>query len=623
MTVLARIISDAIHAYPTDANHQILAFVAGVSDNSDIEIMRRDKDIFMESWSKCVLKSKAFGSREPFNPIAFRQDLIMELTHGDKDASKLNDMSKMFFRDSTTKADSKSLHAMSYIGSRLLAALDNSHKCDNHSSNRSNTVSHDSAIMFQRQRFRGAKFNWSNKGKIPTKSSPVFCPLSQPFLGSPLLLYGWMELRQAKNVAVGVSTVDMLSQSPLIPQTLSVVGIKLESKRGAQLSQSRAWTVYNFLCGASAACGSSCLFPHPVGVDKEKPPGIAKLGGEVPLIFAFECADMKPLSPLLGMRLAILLRQFPHVVLMWCRQLSTAIQHIENAHINVVEAFNPSDLFVRDDGLLCLGNIAIVEERNPDGSSAIKEKTDITNFVAAVLTSTLCLSRRQVINISAVGLVSHAEDDVEEIEEVISVFEGCTLDLAFVDSRLEPLRITYEGKHERERVRGRGRERGGRGEEFEDGRKETLNGEVSISIFDESAVAAVSTHTSGFTLTLKASRVGNLLLEATFKQSPSSSSSSSSGYAHQSHSRVRLRIVVLRCTPVRSMEFIELTSLLEIAHIRNSSAFRNARCFYRDGIRGLGADVRECAVISEEEMEALAGDWKEISQVILRDPPRT
>ena len=95
MTVLARIISDAIHAYPTDANHQILAFVAGVSDNSDIEIMRRDKDIFMESWSKCVLKSKAFGSREPFNPIAFRQDLITEFTHGDKDASKLQTRARL------------------------------------------------------------------------------------------------------------------------------------------------------------------------------------------------------------------------------------------------------------------------------------------------------------------------------------------------------------------------------------------------------------------------------------------------------------------------------------------------------------------------------------------------
>jgi hypothetical protein len=162
MTVLARIISDAIHAYPTDANHQILAFVAGVSDNNDIEIVRRDKDIFMESWSKCVLKSKAFGSREQFNPVAFRQDLIMELTHGNKDASKLNDMSKMFLRDSTTGANSKSLHAMSYIGNRLLVALDNSYHHDSHSSNESNIICHDSAIMFQRQRFRGAKFNWSS-----------------------------------------------------------------------------------------------------------------------------------------------------------------------------------------------------------------------------------------------------------------------------------------------------------------------------------------------------------------------------------------------------------------------------------------------------------------------------
>jgi hypothetical protein len=612
MTVLARIVSDAIHAYPTDANHQILAFVAGVPDKNDIEIMRRDKDTFMESWSKCVLKAKAFGSREPFNPVAFRQDLIMELTHGNKDASKLNDMSKMFLRDSTSRADSKSLHAMSYIGSRLLAALDDSYHYDSHSSNKSKIISHDSAIMFQRQRFRGAKFNWSTKGKTPTKSSSAFCPLSQPFLGSPLLLYGWMELRQAKNVAVGVSPVDILSQSPLTPQTLSVVGIKLESKRGAQLSQSRAWTVYNFLCGASAACGSSCIFPHPVGVNTERPTGIAKLGDDVPLIFAFECAEMRPLSPILGMRLAVLLGQYPHVLLMWCRQLSAAIHHIESTHISIVDALKLTDLFVRDDGLLCLGNIAVVEERDPDDSGPIKGKTDITNFAASILTSTLCLSRRQIVNVSADRLVSHIEDDLEEIENVISVFEGCTLDLVFVDSRQEPLRIVLEGRHEKGR---------GRGDEGDRGLQEAFNGEVSVSVHDESAVAAVSTHTGGSTLAVKGTRVGNLLLEVTSQPPPSSSSGSSSKYGHHSNLRLLMRIVVLRCTPVRSMEFIELSSLLEISHTRSSSAFRNARCF-RDGIRGPGSDVKGGG-ISDEEMTTLAVDWREVSQMILRDPPCT
>jgi hypothetical protein len=499
---------------------------------------------------------------------------------------------------------------MSYIGNRLLVALDNSYHHDSHSSNESNIICHDSAIMFQRQRFRGAKFNWSSKGKNPTKSSSTLFPLSQPFLGSPLLLYGWMELRQAKNVAVCVSAVDMLSQSPLTPQTLSVVGVRLESKRGAQLSQSKAWTIYNFLCRASAACGSSCIFPHPVGVDTEKPPGIAKLGADVPLIFAFECADMRPLSPLLGMRLAVLLRQYPHVLLMWCRQLSAAIHHIENTHINVVEAFKLTDLYVRDDGLLCLGNIAVVEERNPDDSSPVREKTDITNFAASILTSTLCLSRRQVVNVSADRLVSHIEDDVEEIEKVISVFEGCTLDLEFVDSRQEPLRIVLEGRHEKGR---------GRGDEGDNRRQETSNGEVSVSVYDESSVAAVSTHSGGSTLALKGNRVGNLLLEVTYQPPRSTSSGSSSGYGHHSNLRLRLRIVVLRCTPVRSMQFIELSSLLEISHTRSSSAFRNARCF-RDGVQGPGSDVRDTG-ISEEETAALAADWREISQMILRDPP--
>ena len=657
-TALITILNEAIAAYPTDANRHILEFISRVADNDEND-MSRDREVFLEAWNRCVLKSKAFGAKEAKNPTAFCRDVILELTYSSSDASKLSDSLKAFSKeDSATKADSKSLRTMSSIGRGLLAALNESYSC---LTSDDNEPCFDEAIMAHRQRIRGAKRSWTS-GKKSQSSHPSYCPLSESFLGSPEFIYGHVELKQGKSITPSNAQGNTSSRNALPPQTLSIIGVKIPNKRGAAINQARAWAAYNFLSEVTAVSGSFGLFPSTLGVDKLPGPPLSAVTGTGEVVFVYESHASQPISPLFGMRLAAFLRQYPTVVLAWCRQLSAAVESLLRPDVTVLQPILLNDLFIRSNGLLMLGNVAVIKEERPsagdvsDGSDIRdnqRARDRILDFAASVLTSSLCLSRRHTVTLcgdsETEGNDRYGVSEGEEDAQVISIVEGCKLELSFTDSNAAPKRVVYKAL----------------GGDFSNG--ELREDAVVIDLFDElgaadvtvSDVTASASIPSTSVLKLRAVRPGHLLIRGTVRStnnrgnsSSSSSSSGSSGSGDRSGSgggggntggdviassglSCDLRVVVVRATPVPSVDLIELCALLEASYSTHRHVFRNAKCFQSGGSGGGrsttdyggsggsgggGIDVRGGKWMSDEEEMSLTDDWREISRMLVQDP---
>ena len=562
-TVLSKIIKDVIEAYPDDANHHLLHFFTKVSKESHDQAFNNDKEIFMECWSRCNLKAKAFGGRVKVNGPSFSRDLVGELIRSSKDASTIIDMVDFYSKNcAIEKADSISSRAVTSTKDILLAALHDSYQLSPNDGS-AGDYRLDESVMAQKQRIRGGKRTWMLSDRSIQNQYGSYRPLSLHFLGSPNCIYGQMELKQTKRVSRD-DGLD-LPQS-LNSETLHITGIRIESKRGAAISQQRAWATYHFLCDATAGCGSSSIFPNPAGIDNSP----SEISGENEIIFTYESNYVQPISEIFGTHFAAFLRKHPHVILIWCKQLAALMSALLLDDVNVVHKPHRNDLYVRKDGLLALGNIAISKVVGESSEILDAKRISVENFVSSFLSSSLCLSRNH-----AVDMRSRA-DVGSDGEETIGIVEGCVINISFANGSRDMLRISLDSSDEHELVRDEGC--------------------VSVTISDQSDVAVVSA--SSHALAVRTVKTGQLLLTATL------TSATVSGPCVETSRR--LRIMVTRPIPVQSVEIIELISLLEETYSTSSAVFRSARCLQP-------SEHRPC--ISAEERLFLSQEWETLSRM--------
>ena len=589
-STLTYIVNEAIAAYPNDANKHILEFLDNATNGKDTNVSSMEKEAFIEAWNQCILKSKAFGVRSAIDPVAFCKDLILELTYSCEDAVKLSHLLQIFStEDFDLNLDSKSLHTMSNIGRGLLSALNESY-CNEQPLK--NSLSFDEAIMAQRLRHRGAKCSWDVNSKKPLMSSTSYQPLSECLLGPLEFIYGRMLLKQ-KKLATSVDEFRCApSQLLLSPDALSIVGVKFTERRGMITSQARAWGVHHFLTEAAATSGNICIFPSTLGTERRT----ASPNAEI--VFMYEHHCLKLLVPLFGAHLAQFLRERPTIIMAWCLQLSAAIEILSRPDVSVLQHFMLSDLYVRDDGLLALGNIAVVKREQSSSRSEDQKKSErIISFISSILRSSLCLSRQHTVGLrvdrrylykGSTGREAAAVD-----EEVISIVEGCTLNLNFTASLRTPLQIIL-------------RDSGG----------ESLIGQgsgdsVTIDHFDDSGVANLTIDASMRVLKLTALRTGYFMLRASVHEVFDEDVCKEAESCHprtplQVQSSRDVRVEVIPATSILSVSLMELIALLEISYTGHEDTFLTAQCF-QNGLRGM----RNSNQLSEEEARALATAWGE------------
>ena len=578
-STLSYIIIEAIAAYPDDASSHILEFLSRAATEKDSDITSMEKEAFFKAWNRCILKSKAFGVKSATDPAAFCDDFIKELTYSCEASSELSGLLNEFSTENFARDSySKSLHTMSNIGRGLLSALNESYR---HTDQLDGFSSFDEAMLAQRQRKRGAKFSLDANSKKPLLMLSPYRPLSQTLLGSMEHVYGHMLLKHKHSTP---SPAELSSyKSEFLPDDLPIVGVRLTDRRGIITYQARAWAIYYFLYEAAAVGGNICIFPSPQGIEK------LASANNVDTIFIYEQLSPKPIVPLFGINLAHFLRNYPTIIHAWCLQLSVAIDILLRPDITILQHFIPSDLYVLDNGLLALGNIAIVKQNCPRGEDK-KKRERVVDFFSSILRSCLCLSRQHTVDLRVNSREVHAEsEDMDGNKEVISVMEGCTLDLTFTATSISLLHITR-------------REEGGR-----DFLTQMSEDTAIIDISKNLGVVDVTVDASNKILKLTAISEGSLQLRVSVCGVSNSVTSieMSSGYnCLPSQSSRDIRIEVVKATPILSVDLIELIALLELSFTGSKESYLAAQCFQRGGVGPAWSNY-----LSEESRWVLAKDW--------------
>eukprot|EP01032_Pedospumella_encystans_P006069 gene6069-7262_t len=167
--------------------------------------------------------------------------------------------------------------------------------------------------------------------------------------------------------------------------TDELFGVAVASKQAVH--QERGWNAYQCLTELLASRGLN-IFPLPIGVQRD-PASLAA-------IFAFEATPGAVLlCGLQGPTLSTYLRRVPVVVHHWCAQLAAAHRNLLTCSGSLMKPLRTKkDVFLRDNGLLLLGNVAF-DATPPSGKP--QQSTTFLQMACDVLQSSLCLSRREAV----------------------------------------------------------------------------------------------------------------------------------------------------------------------------------------------------------------------------------
>ena len=233
-------------------------------------------------------------------------------------------------------------------------------------------------------------------------------------------------------IAKGKLSFDDKKESHSLPYVLSggdILSLSFEDCQMNYQHQERAWASFQCL-NELLYCDAMTIFPIPLGTGRGKAEGS--------LTMTFESPAGKPLRKLLGIRLAKYLRLNPRVLSVWLSQLSIAMYALSKCSGFLARkiAHNiHTDVFVREDGRLLLGNMAFncVQPANPETTT-----TEFLHFVCYFLSAVLCISRRERVTLnmanssyaeSARENEQHSVGDNDERQEVFNIVEGCTLSI--------------------------------------------------------------------------------------------------------------------------------------------------------------------------------------------------
>eukprot|EP01032_Pedospumella_encystans_P019265 gene19265-21907_t len=458
-SLLKSLVESAIVAFPDDAHQQVLQYLldAGIDESQALK--------FRQAWSKVVLGTQAFGrsAKSQVNPSLFSDELLRELSYMDDTVLKVvnacETASKLSRKEnlgdtSQNRAPSgedvknpreavASLDAVTNLGNdlaNLLAKLYVSSGASHGGDDAVPQIELLESIGLFRKSLRGTRLVWTS---TRTLTAGEYVPLDVTIHGHPDLKKGRidMQLRSDRgDLNAYMSTDELFGVAVASKQAL--FGVAVASKQAVH--QERGWNAYQCLTELLASRGLN-IFPLPIGVQRD-PASLAA-------IFAFEATPGAVLlCGLQGPTLSTYLRRVPVVVHYWCAQLAAAHRNLLTCSGSLMKPLRTKkDVFLRDNGLLLLGNVAF-DATPPSGKP--QQSTSFLQMACDVLQSSLCLSRREAVQMQDdIGSASnHDADDEEETESarpesagetdtVFSVVVGSQLDLLICGHRCSAVSI--------------------------------------------------------------------------------------------------------------------------------------------------------------------------------------
>ena len=597
--VLRTVVQEGLTAFPEDAHVRLFQFLkqSGASEQEQKELQ--------QAWTRVVMASEAFGRKKggPVDPARFSEDLVKELCSENKEVGKLEDMLASFrailaSQESKDEEMIESIHdlkkstgvlsnlqSMTKVGADLTKAQYSIYpERGMVGQAKEGSTETEGAILLHRRASRGIRFSWHQRK--PAGASPLYSPLRVRDLGGAETLYG-------DGVHRGTT------ESGGRPTTSPIVGIRVSSSQAC--FKARGWTSYQCLHELLAMGPDRLrLFPAPLGtVESEAHPGTT---------FVFGLPICKPLKPLLGAGLSTFMRKYPSVILTWCAQIGAASRCFENmVSGRMLRLPTLSDVFVADNGQLLVGNMGFdeAEEEDEEGEGQALPELDVSDFFLSLLSSVLSLSRTVPLPLAmSLGDPSageakedalppvdgEGEAEAEEQqraldakEEVVSVIEGCSLELLFTSHTSKGVQVinTLGGQS-----------------------ASSLNkSNLQVHVHGDDAVAGVqgsAWNASVTGVTVTANSPGSILLRVVSQAALPSASLS----AQRSYKALDVRVVVVPAYPVMAVELAELLAQLEGSHAsKNNDMFLSAECVR---VRDVEATMRKYDEVT------VSDDWATI-----------
>lgn len=169
-----------------------------------------------------------------------------------------------------------------------------------------------------------------------------------------------------------------------------LLGVVIPPKQS--IHQERGWNTYLCLNELLSSRGLN-LFPLPIGIYRDP--------SRLSVTFAYECihsSEIVRFNSIVSPTLATFLRKHPIIVRTWCMQLCSAYQAL--LHCNTGSLMKPinilTDVFVKDSGLLLIGNVCF-DSTLP--RSKPKYRQELLSMICRLLSTALCVSRSVMISL--------------------------------------------------------------------------------------------------------------------------------------------------------------------------------------------------------------------------------
>eukprot|EP01031_Cornospumella_fuschlensis_P034245 gene34245-41452_t len=391
-TILQRIVTDSLTAFPEDAHLRVLNFfeARNISESS--------RTLLKGAWSRALLTHDAFGKgkKNALDKDVFFNDFISELLKHFTDADRFSKLSNTL-RTASTELEQMNVseHLDEHQEQKIDALI---HTVDEARSYMLEYVKKvyglpkeylevtqeesdqrlDAMIQYQ-EVMRKMKVSWK---KVDMKGN-FLKPVSKRVL-----------FEHSYRVGKLVLGLDDLTDPPLFCSTTQVLGLDIPHDHSSAIDY--CWNTFGFLHDALFT-GYYNPFPKPITALRQE--------DTLNTIFCFEMPTGKKLPALVGADFGKLLRRYPAVVSMWARQLSLGAQALGALVGRAVNLPTLDSVVVRDDGLLLIGGMCFME---PGGTLKNDNVKFFTPLVYDILATALCLSRTVSVSLPLVDSFAHA-----------------------------------------------------------------------------------------------------------------------------------------------------------------------------------------------------------------------
>ena len=609
-SAMLEIVKEALVASVDDAHERVYDYLisSGMDDVGSL--------LFKQCWTKVYLASQAFGRKDtPVNPILFAEELIKELaanmpdikvitnitkecvlmsTNGKK---KRNEKNKVAVNTapSTPQTVFNTLKQMSLLGKDIHDAYSIVYSNKNNDNSMiNNTYNYTEAILAYKRAVKLIKHtnhsssSFKNNKVSNGYSNVLYTPLDKGnYYGYPEVVYGHADLRLHNNRSYCG-----------IEEHIATCHVRVSAKQAVY--QSRGFNALEFLYEA-VVMKSYNIFPWPIGIIR------GDNTNSNLVTFVYENPTCRHISELFSPNLSTYLLLYPSVILHWAQQLGLAYDMIQKKSAGYLLQFTrdlsiKSDVFIRESGTLLLGNLGIV--LSPSNSTQVTTAApsvtfdSFSLFMFNLLSTILGISRSIDVHMTYSSVHNPLDDDDLGIDEtVVTVVEGCNIDLIFhnqiatqyeinsksksnqvvksVTGVTNPMTVDIEGDH----------------------------GSVYVVDMDSTISGIGILQSSNIKITINAVKPGNVLIKVksiNSKPIRTNNAASDEPTSNTVYSNIRILVVPQRTT--YSVELTELVALLGSSYTSKKPLFLAAKCI----------KYVEPTEKSEEFHQTLHDDWSEV-----------